>query len=250
MKRKLFILLALASALASACGAATPAATAEPSPVPITLTPDPCSESNLPEEIKKVHSLMREFDDYSTLASNAQQAQLLQIIPDLQRVLRAAEDQPVPACLSKLKELQIQHMGLVVQTLILFMNAADSSAVEQINAGIAQARDAHLQYDAERARLLGATLAPSPTAPAAETAAVPTVKNIGAKPINLRAEPNADAAILATLPPGAFAIALGKTANGEWLQVQIPDGGGKTAWVYAQLVTLSIPVSQLPTVIP
>jgi len=251
MKKGLLFLFAAAALALAACGTkATPAPTAlfAPSPVPATQTPDPCSQANLPDEVKKVHALMREFDDYSTLASNVPQAQLLQIIPDLQRVLRSAEDQTVPPCLQKLKELQLAHMGLVVQTLVLFMNAQDNSTVEQINAGITQARDVHLQYDAERAKLLGVTLQPTSTAPVAETAAAPVVKNIGSKPINLRAAPNADAATLATLPPEALAVAVGKTANSEWIQIQIPDGGGKTAWVYAQLVTLSVPVSQLPVV--
>jgi hypothetical protein len=119
---------------------------------------------NLSAEIGKVNKLMREFDDYALLASNTPKAQLIQIIPDLQRILRDAEDQTVPACLNDLKKFQIADMSIVVQTLISFMNIADTDAagIERINLGIAQSRKLHEQYDIEMARLLGITLAAPP----------------------------------------------------------------------------------------
>lgn len=120
-----------------------------------TQTPDPCNEANLPAGVEKVHKHMREFDDYAALASNTPQAQLVQVIPELQRVLREAEDEKVPACLAGLKTLQLKHMQAVVQTLLAFMGNAD---VNLVNQGIAQARELHAQYDVEMARLLGVTL--------------------------------------------------------------------------------------------
>ena len=130
--------------------------------LPSTATPDPCSEANLPNEVSKIHKLMREFDDYSALASNTPQQQLVVVIPELQRILRDAQDQPVPACLIRLKELQISHMTMVVQTLLAFVGNSDANLVNQ---GIAQARDLHTQYDVEMARLLGITLTVATPAP-------------------------------------------------------------------------------------
>lgn len=131
-------------------------------------TPDACLAENLPTEVDKVNKLMREFDDYSLLASSTPQAQLIQIIPELQRILRDAEDQTVPSCLNNLKQLQLDHMRIVVQTLIAFMSTTDDNGVELINTGIAQARDLHEQYDMERGRLLGVTPAiPSTLTPVA-----------------------------------------------------------------------------------
>lgn len=156
-------LLALSIFVAS-CGRQD---TPQPSTEPVVLepeataTPDPCSEQALPDEIAKIHKLMREFDDYSALASNTPQAQLVVIIPELQRVLREAEDQKVPACLAQLKRLQLAHMNAVVQTLMAFMGNNDANLVGQ---GIASARELHIQYDVEMARLLGLTLVPAATA--------------------------------------------------------------------------------------
>ena len=129
-----------------------------------TEAPDLCSSENLPAEVIKVNNLMREFDDYSELASNTPQAQLTTVIPDLQRILRDAEDQTVPACLETLKKLQLAHMNIVAQTLMAFLNSSD---LNEVNAGIAQARDLHNQYDVELARLLGVTVVPPATNPAA-----------------------------------------------------------------------------------
>ena len=163
--RHFFLLsVTVLSIFLASCG--TSDLTATPTDLPtatvsISLTPDLCSAEILPDEIAKVHKLMREFDDYSVLASNTPQSQLVVIIPELQRILREAEDQKVPDCLFNLKRLQVAHMSAVVQTLMAFMGRTDPNAIGQ---GIASARELHTQYDLEIARLLGVTVEP-PAAP-------------------------------------------------------------------------------------
>jgi hypothetical protein len=166
MKNKTLITVALLFIfLLSACAENIPAPTAvEPSalPTPVLATPtlDPCSEAALPDEVTKVNDLMREFDDYSRLASSTPQEQLVQVIPSLQDVRRRAESQKVPQCLANLKSLQLAHMNTVIEILMVFMGNAQA---EEVNPGIAQARDLHMKYDIEIARLLGVTLVPPPT---------------------------------------------------------------------------------------
>lgn len=236
--------------LVAACGGNEPAtATAVPS-VPVTLTPDPCSEANLPAEVGSVNKLMREFDDYSALASNTPQTQLVVIIPEMQRVLREAEDQPVPACLNDLKGLQINHMRTVVQTLLAFIGSTDAAV---INAGIAQARDLHTQYDMEMARLLGipftiATAVPTNLPPQPSATPTPMVTNSGTNELNLRNAPDFNAPAIAVLPVGGSTIALGRTADDQWILVQVPGQPEKNAWVYATVVQLSAPIEALPIV--
>jgi hypothetical protein len=175
MKNKTFIIMALLFVfLLPACAGnpATPTAVepaASDTPIVATATLDPCSEAALPDEIKKVNDLMREFDDYSRLASSTPQEQLVQVIPSLQEVRRRAESQEVPQCLADLKNLQLAHMNTVIETLMVFMGNAKA---EGVNPGIAQARDLHMKYDIEIARLLGVTLVPQPTA--IPVTAVPT----------------------------------------------------------------------------
>jgi hypothetical protein len=243
----------------SACGGK---ATAAPKAVveEFTSTPDPCLGENLPVEVARVNKLMREFDDYSLLASNTPQAQLIQIIPELQRILRDAEDQTVPGCLYDLKKLQLVHMSIVVNTLMSFMNTKDAAGAEKINAGIAEARKAHGQYDIEMATLLGITLAVSPTSPPAaatpEASALPLsvpailVTNPGTGAVNLRSAPDMNAPQAGLLGSQISTTALGKTADDQWIQVQMPDKPDQIAWVYDQLIQLSAPISSLPVVTP
>ena len=165
MKNKIFGILVFLILLLSSCAENTPVPTVvEPvaSPTPVaSATLDPCSEAGLPDEVTKINDLMREFDDYSRLASSTPKEQLVQVIPSLQEVRRRAESQEVPQCLVELKQLQLGHMNTVIETLMVFMGNPQAEAV---NPGIAQARDLHMKYDIEMARLLGVTLVPPPTA--------------------------------------------------------------------------------------
>jgi hypothetical protein len=258
-KKNAVLIFILLSMTLAACGETPmPAATAaKAAALPAsTSTADSCSSANLPNEIKKVHDLTREFDDYATLTSSLPQAQVAQFIPNMQEILRRAEDQQIPACLKKLKEFQLSHMTVVVQTLLAFLSVKDAAGAEQVNAGIAQARQLRQQYDVERARLLGITLAAQPTVVsllAASNTAAPAniaVKNNGTSSINLRNAPDVNAALVGILGAQVTTTALGKTADSQWLQVEIPDKPGQRAWVYAQLVALSAPIEQLPVVAP
>ena len=247
-----FILSILLFTLLTACGSSD---STSPTSVPTavsTLTPDPCVEANLPAEVNKVHKHMREFDDYAALATNTPQAQLITVIPEVQRVLREAEDQAVPSCLTDLKKLQVSHMRTVVQTLLAFVGNSD---INIINNGIAQARELHAQYDIEMARLLGVTLtipSPVPTNAPPQPTATPTplVTNPGQNDLNLRNAPDFNAPAIAVLSIGGTTLALGRTADDQWIQVQVPGQPDKNAWVYATVVQLSVPLESLPVVTP
>jgi hypothetical protein len=143
--------------LMSSCTPATP-----PQPVTPTKNPDPCAPENLPGEAKKVNDLMREFDDASALASNTPQEKLGSAISELQRIRRQAEDQQVAACLVTLKKHQLEHMNIVIKTMLAFMGGAGQ---QMLNDGISQARSEHDLYAVELARLLGVTLVPATAAP-------------------------------------------------------------------------------------
>ncbi|MCJ7431849.1 MAG: SH3 domain-containing protein [Anaerolineales bacterium] len=260
--RYTFTLIVLAAALLlAACGQAAPVVT--PTLIPtatVTSTPDACSKENIAVEIQAVHRLMREFDDSAALSANTTREQLKPTIADLQRIRRDAEDQKVPACMQAFKELQLVHMNTFIQTLIVFMGGADQ---ETVNQGIGLSRQLHDQYMIEMARLQGVpispTLIPVPTVgtPGAVTtseAEVPTpsvaiVTNPGPASVNLRSTAALDAQNVGVLGVGQSALALGQTANGAWIMIEIPSQPGQTAWVYAALIQLSGP-GPLPAMTP
>jgi hypothetical protein len=124
----------------------------------ISSTPDPCSAGQIEDEVQKVHSHMREFDDASILASKLPRDQLTDSVAELQKIRREAEDQQVPACLTDLRKYQVEHMNSVINTLLAFIGGTDATTLEQ---GIAIARQQHDQYTLELARLLGLTVVPA-----------------------------------------------------------------------------------------
>lgn len=183
MKRYLTLIVLLLSCLLAACGANTSAQAVIETPSSDMVEPvlDRCSPVHLTAEIVRVNKLTDEFDRYSSRASESGQSKLVQIIPEMQRVLRDAQDQEVPACLQPLKELQTAHMDAMIQVLIYLyghpMSAAspDPNVVVYVNAAIAQARDLHEKYDMELSRLLDTALVSPPASDAAITMDPPAV---------------------------------------------------------------------------
>jgi hypothetical protein len=165
MRKFLPFLLPLVLLFVTACGG-QPAATQTTILPTLTLSPDedPCSSQNLPATIEPINDLMREFDDASELAANLPAAQLPEAISNLQRIRRATEDAQIPACLSALKTHQLNHMNLMIQTLLAFVGGANQ---QDLNTGVEQARKEHDLYSLEIVRLLGVTLAPLTATPEA-----------------------------------------------------------------------------------
>ena len=157
---------ATATAIVAEASPTVPSAsTVEP-----TSTLDPCGRPQLEAEVQKVHKHMREFDDASILASNMPREQLSSAIADLQRIRREAEDEQTPACLTNLKQIEVQHMNTVINTLIVFMGGTDQQTLDQ---GISLARQQHDEYTLELARILGLTVVPATMPPAPSATATP-----------------------------------------------------------------------------
>jgi len=247
MKKTFPLLIAFIAILfLSACGSSKPVIVITPSPS-VTPTPDPCSTSNLPAAIKPVNDLMRQFDDYAALASNTPQSQLVQVIPVMQTIHRAAQDQPIPDCLQQLKKMQLLYMDTSIQTLLAFESKANTNI---LNGGVAQAKQYHNQYTIELARLLGVTVVVPPsatpgtqTAPSsAETTPAPTsftIVNPGPNPVNLHVSASLTSQMVGTLDVGQSAVAIGKSVTGEWILMQVPGQTTQTVWVYTTLVKFS-----------
>ena len=168
MKRFLLHSFPLLFVVLSACGG-QPAATQTEILPTSTLRPDqdPCSSENIPTAVQPINDLMREFDDASQLASNLPAPQLPEVISNLQRIRRDTEDAPIPTCLLTLKAHELNHMNLMIQTLLAFMGGANQ---EELNNGLEMARKEHDLYSLEIVRLLGVTLAPITATPEAENA--------------------------------------------------------------------------------
>jgi hypothetical protein len=163
MKKSFKYFFVLFAFFISACGS-QPASTPIERLATETNRPaeDPCSSQNMPTTVQPVNDIMREFEDAAQLASNTPVQQLPEVISRLQRIRRAAEDVQIPACLGTLKTHQLNHMNLMIQTLLAFVGNADREA---LNNGLDLARKEYDLYSLEIVRLLGITLAPITATP-------------------------------------------------------------------------------------
>jgi hypothetical protein len=158
VKNGLLISVIFFSLVLSACsGSATPVTPAAPA----TATVDPCLPQYARTIAQKMHSHMREFGDASTLASALTTDKLPSAIAEMQRIRRAAQDEPAPStCLGKLKELEVTHMNVVINIFLAMLNGEKS---ENLQTGIENARKLNDAYTQELASVLGVTLVPQPT---------------------------------------------------------------------------------------
>jgi len=160
MKKFILCLFPLFLLITSSCGSQLIAT--QPDALVTSAADDPCSSQNLPTTVQGLNDLMREFDDASQLASNTPAKQLPDVISNLQRIRRGAEDTQIPSCLGQLKTHQLNHMNLMIQTLIAFVGGASQA---DLNTGLENARKEHDLYSLEIVRLLGITLAPITATP-------------------------------------------------------------------------------------
>ena len=259
----IFLGLALLVPLLTACGGTQSSATRTAAPPGASATPDACAPQNIKSSVAAVNQYMRQFDDEAELASNVPRSQLALHIAALQSIRRGAQDQSVPACLQRLRQLQLTAMNTVIDTLMSFLGGGDQQGV---TTGIGIARQQHDQYLLEMARVLGLTAVvvtrvpvgtlpagtaetPASTQSAATAAGQGTASagsglvalNPGPAAVNLRAGPDASAQVVGTLEADKSAVALGMTSDGTWIQVVLPGQPGATAWVLATDVQVTYP---------
>lgn len=254
LNKPLYLYVLLCALILSACGpsAMQPATdTAQPAPtaalIAATQTIDPCLPQYARVLAQRVHNHMREFDDASTLAAALTATQLPGAIADLQRIRRAAQDEPVPsACLGKLKDLQVAHMNKVIDTLLALLNGAQ--AVD-LQIGINDARGLHDAYTLEYAAIMGLSVVTAPTSAPAPVSAV-TVSNPGPSSVNLRVAPDLSSAVVGLFVVNASAVVLAQSTDGKWVQIEIPEKPGENGWLFLQPVTLSGALDSIPVATP
>lgn len=70
------------------------------------------------------------------------------------------------------------------------------------------------------------------------------------KQVNMRTGPGISYEVVAVLDPTDKAVAVGRTSSGDWIKIESVKAPAGSAWVLAELVTLSAPADELPVVTP
>jgi len=246
--KRFFTALLVLSFLLGSCAVLSPAEpTATPLPPTPTPTPDPCSPENIVSETEQLQALVNSFQDAMNIANNTDVNLLIHPILRLQEIQKELRAVEVPICLETLKGKSIEYTISVVNYLLIFMNTQDPAS-EDLAAAIQGSQALWQSVLAEfNTVLTSAGLAPqeipdlSQGLPETEGTGA-TVLNEGTSAVNVRSAPNTDAAVVASLETGATAAALGKNETGDWIQIDLK---GTLGWVFAENVTLNVPIEEL-----
>jgi hypothetical protein len=89
------------------------------------------------------------------------------------------------------------------------------------------------------------------------TGSIPTVTGTATGPqivvpdqVNVRTGPSTEYELVGVLIAGQQAVAIGRSAGGDWIQINYPGVPGNVAWVYSPFVVLDPPGAFLPIVEP
>lgn len=88
------------------------------------------------------------------------------------------------------------------------------------------------------------TTAPTDTVPVSGPVTISVTVNSAAG-LNAREAPDLNATVVQLLPANSGYLAVARTADNQWLQLQLPDG--RLAWAAAQFLTLAGDLNSLPT---
>ncbi len=248
--KRLSVLIGLSILIFSACSAPTPVVpTATPVPPPAP-TPDPCSKENILVEAEKLQMSVNEFREVADLANSTDVNFLFAPILRLQEIRYQAINTKVPACLDSFKASTIAYTASVINYMIVFMNVQDPESEDLKNAiQNSQTQWQVLLNEFNKVLAIAGVEAqpmtqPESTVPTPSGSSVTAVNESNSK-VNVRAEPDLDAKVVATMEKGDQAEVIGRNEASDWLQVKLEE---VTGWIFAEAVVVSAPIDQLTVV--
>ena len=256
--KKLSIITGVIILIFSACSVflpAVPTATPEPPPAP-TATPDPCGKENILAEAEKLQMTVNEFREVADLAGSTDVSFMFVPVLRLQEIRYQAINTKVPACLDTFKASTVAYTASVINYMIIFMNVKDPLNITDIESeNLSKAiQNSQTQWQVllnEFNKVLAiAGVEPQPIAESENAVPTPTgvtatATNESTSKVNVRAKPDLNAEVLASMEKGIQADVIGRNEASDWLQVKLDD---VTGWVFAETVVVNIPVDQLTVV--
>lgn len=252
--KRLSIVIGICILLFSACSTflpVVPTAIPEPTLAP-TATPDPCSKENILAEAEKLQMSVNEFREVADLANSTDVNFLFIPVLRLQEIRYKAINTTVPACLDTFKASTVAYTASVINYMIIFMNVQDPESEDLTNAIQNSQTQWQVLLNEFNNVLSVAGIEPQPVTEPSSIAPTPTPTGVAAtatnestSAVNVRAKPDLNAEVVASMEKGAQAEVIGRNEASDWLQVKLND---VTGWVFAEMVVVNIPIEQLTVV--
>lgn len=234
--------------LFSACSvlspvAPTPTATQQ-APIP---TPNPCSEDLIIDQLMPFENIVNNLREVEAIASVTSHSDIMVPIMRFHEIRQDLIEMDPPECLDALKQSCVDYSSSVINYLMIFYQSADPEnesllSSRQISDSMWKEVLSQFNQVLTEAGLETQDLPDLSSSVPQEEASLYVV-NEGTQSVNVRARPDLEADIVASLEPGIQAPGLGRTETGDWVQISLD---GLTGWVYTEMITLTAAVDELP----
>ncbi|HUV15660.1 MAG TPA: SH3 domain-containing protein [Pelolinea sp.] len=249
--KKDILIIAIVVCIFTSCSILSPV---DPTPTPLpptpTSTPDPCNPENVLFEVEDIQALVNGFQATMAFTNSILDPSL--VIPPilrLQEIQMQIRQLKVPSCMILLKETTLQYTDSVIFYLTFYLN--QNITQEEYDKLVENSQVLWQSVGYEFNSVLSGTGAEPQELPnlnelfpqSEGTGAV--VRNNGTQAVNVRSAPNLDAEVVASLEPGMQALGIGRIEAGDWVQINLD---GVFGWVFAETVTVNLPIDQLPVI--
>ena len=213
-------------------------------------TPDPCGKENILAEAEKLQMAVNEFREVADLANSTDVNFLFIPVLRLQEIRYQAINTKVPACLDTFKASTVAYTASVINYMIIFMNVQDPESEDLTNAIQNSQTQWQVLLNEFNKVLAVAGVEPQPVVQPESIVPTPTgvaatATNESNSTVNVRAKPDLNAEVLASMEKGTQAEVIGRNEASDWLQVKLDD---ITGWVFAETVVVNTPIDQLTVV--
>ena len=247
MKRAIIPLICLVILVASSCEAFYPIEiTPVVTPLPPTMTPDPCGPESLSDKMMIINQSLTEFQEVVFIADNSRVQDLISPLMKLEEIRIRLSTLSTPSCLAKFKQSYLDYTAVVIRYLSSRMNdsKSDDYEIDQQNSQTLW-QVVELEYEKAilDARLDFQTLTSSDSAFAQAAEIGVMARNDGTRSVNVRAQADLDASIVGSLEPGMQALVIARNEAGDWVRINLM---GIYGWVFTKTIDLSAKLDEIP----
>jgi hypothetical protein len=217
-------------------------------PLPPTMTPDPCGPEAISDEIEMVRNWLNEFQEVAFIASNTPQDSLISPVMKLQEIHQNLNSLAVPGCMQGLKKANFNYTASLVMYYSKLMNkkTAKEAAADLENSEVLWPLvETEYEKVIRTGRLEFVPLTSYEGVLIPETGFKAIAFNESDQTVNVRAAPDLNANILTLLETGVQAIIIGRTEKGDWLRVSVESVNG---WIFTEMVALNVDINEIDVV--
>ncbi|MDP2964911.1 MAG: SH3 domain-containing protein [Pelolinea sp.] len=219
-------------------------------PLPLTMTPDPCGPESISAEIEMIRGSLNEFQEVAFIATNTPRESLISPVMMLEEIRQNLISLVVPECVQDLKQGYSDYTASLLRYFSKLMNKSAAKIADidlQNSETLWKIVETEYENVITNARLEFQPLTGTESVLLKEAEFGAIAINDGDKSVNVRAQPDLDAKIVSSLEPGVQAMVVGRTEKGDWIRVYVL---GIYGWLFSETITLNVDMEKVVVVNP